>query len=310
MRTEPIRIGTRGSKLALWQARQVRSELNKAVPGLAVEIKIIKTQGDLILNKPLAKIGDKNLFTREIEQALFCGDIDMAVHSLKDLPTELPDGLILGAVLSRGERRDVLISRDGKSLAKMDNRDRIATSSLRRKAQLLHLNPHLNVTDIRGNVDTRIRKMEQGQCDALVMAGAGLIRLGYQERITEYLDPLQFLPAVSQGAVAVEVREDDIHISQLTDAITHPATWQETMAERAFLRTLEGGCQVPVGCFFREENRQFQLTGILSDPEGHKLIRRSAVCLPEEASEQAVALGLSILKEGGRAILERIRTAL
>lgn len=303
-----IRIGTRGSKLALWQAERVKTCLSAVFPGLTVEIVIIKTRGDILLEVPLSRIGDRGLFTKEIENALIRGEVDLAVHSLKDLPTELPDGLAIGGMLTRGEVRDVLISKGGKKLSGMTGKDRVATSSLRRKAQLLYFNPRLTILDIRGNIDTRIQKMNDGYCDALVMAGAGIIRLGYQDLITEFLDPSLVLPAVSQGAVAIEVREDDEATIQLVDAITDENTWLTTMAERAYLRTLEGGCQVPAGCYCEIQGEKLTITGILAEPDGRSLIRRSVCCLPEEASEKAIELAQSMLDEGGMEILRQIRS--
>jgi hydroxymethylbilane synthase len=308
MNNKTIKIGTRGSKLALWQAERVKAGLTTAFPGLMAEKVIIKTKGDVFLDVSLPNIGDKGLFTREIENALISGEIDLAVHSLKDLPTELPDGLVIGGMLPRGEVRDVLLSKEGKKLSDMTGEDRIATSSLRRKAQLLHFNPRLNIIDIRGNVDTRIRKMNEGYCDALVMAGAGIIRLGYQDLITEFLAPDLILPAVSQGAVAIETREDDEAVMQLIDAITDEDTWLITMAERAFLRTLEGGCQVPVGCYCEKQDEKLKITGILAGVDGKTLIRKSADCLLDEASEKAIGLAQAILDDGGQAILQQIRS--
>ncbi|MGV8090797.1 MAG: hydroxymethylbilane synthase [Mangrovibacterium sp.] len=308
MSNKTIKIGTRGSKLALWQAEQVQAYLADAFPRLAVKKTIIKTKGDIILDVSLSNIGDKGLFTKEIENALLNGEVDLAVHSLKDLPTELPDGLIIGGMLPRGEVRDVLISKDGRKLSEMTGNDRIATSSLRRKAQLLHFNPELNLIDIRGNVDTRIQKMKDGYCDALIMAGAGMIRLGYQDMITEYLNPTLMLPAVSQGAVAIEIRENDEATLQLINAITDEDTWSITMAERAFLRTLEGGCQVPLGCYCEKNGEKLRITGILAGLDGKKLIRKSIDCLLEEASEKAIELAQSIINDGGQVILQQIRS--
>lgn len=307
MKNKTVMIGTRGSKLALWQAEQVRFALAAAFPELIIKKKVIKTKGDRILDVSLSTIGDKGLFTREIENALAAGEIDLAVHSLKDLPTELPEGLIIGGLLPRGEVRDVLLSKEGKKLSEMTPKDRIATSSLRRKAQLLHFNPALNIIDIRGNVDTRIQKMSTGICDALVMAGAGIIRLGYQHLITEFLDPGQILPAVSQGAVAIEIREDDDTIQPLVNTIADEDTWTITMAERAFLRTLEGGCQVPVGCYCEKAGEMLSITGILSRLDGKLVILKSVTCRLEEASERAVGLAQTIIGDGGQVILDEIR---
>ena len=309
MNNKTIKIGTRGSKLALWQAEQVRERLSEAFPRLTFETIIIKTKGDIILDVSLSGMGDKGLFTKEIENALLNGEVDLAVHSLKDLPTELPDGLIIGGMLPRGEVRDVLISREGKKITEMTAGDRIATSSLRRKAQLSHFNPELTLIDIRGNIDTRIQKMKDGYCDALIMAGAGIIRLGYQDQITGFLDPSLILPAASQGAVAIEIGEDDEAVMRLVNAIADEDCWLTTMAERAFLRTLEGGCQVPVGCYCERKGDQLKITGILASLDGKKLIRRSTNCHVEEASEKAIELAWDIIDHGGQVILRQIRSA-
>ncbi len=307
MSNNTIKIGTRGSKLALWQANTVKDAISAAFPKLTVEIVIIKTKGDIILDVSLSKIGDKGLFTKEIETALINGEVDLAVHSLKDLPTELPEDLCLGGMLPRGEVRDVFISKDGRKLSEMTADDRIATSSLRRKAQLLAYNPNLNIVDIRGNVDTRLNKMNEGHCDALLMAGAGIIRLGYDSYITELLDPEVVLPAVSQGAVAIEIREEDERIQRIVDAISDEQTWQTTMAERWLLRTLEGGCQVPVACYSKSDGKQIHLTGLVASVDGKQVIRKSVNCPMEEASEKAIELAEAILAEGGKEILDQIR---
>lgn len=308
MSNNTIKIGTRGSKLALWQADQVKAALSAAFPDLTIETCIIKTKGDIILDVSLSKIGDKGLFTKEIEKALLDGEVDLAVHSLKDLPTELPEGLCLGGMLPRGEVRDVFISKDGRKLAEMTPQDRIATSSLRRKAQLLAANPDLTIVDIRGNVETRLRKMEEGHCDALIMAGAGILRLGYDKYITEFIAPELVLPAVSQGAVAIEIREDDERIQSIIDAISDDLTWETTLAERWLLRTLEGGCQVPVACYSEVDNGQLTLTGLVASVDGKQVIKKSVQCPMDEASEKAIELAEMIVADGGLKILSEIRT--
>lgn len=308
MSNNTIKIGTRGSKLALWQANTVKAAISTAFPDLNVEIVIIKTKGDIILDVSLSKIGDKGLFTKEIETALINGDVDLAVHSLKDLPTELPEGLCIGGMLPRGEVRDVFISKDGRKLSEMTANDRIATSSLRRKAQLLAYNSNLNIVDIRGNVDTRLNKMNDGHCEALLMAGAGIIRLGYEGYITELLDPTVVLPAVSQGAVAIEIRDEDERIQRIIDAISDEQTWNTTMAERWLLRTLEGGCQVPVACYSEVASNQLTLTGLVASIDGKQVIKKSVSCPIDEGSEKAIELAEAILAEGGKEILDQIRT--
>ncbi|WP_299577608.1 hydroxymethylbilane synthase [uncultured Sunxiuqinia sp.] len=307
MNKNTIKIGTRGSKLALWQAETVKSELEKAHPNLQFELEIIKTKGDKILDVALSKIGDKGLFTKEIEQALYDNTIDLAVHSLKDLPTELPENLIIGGMLKRAEVRDVFISKDGRKLADFTAKDKIATSSLRRQSQLLHFNPDLQIVDIRGNVETRLKKMNDGHCDALIMAAAGILRLGYEDVITEMLDTEIMLPAISQGAIAIEIREDDERTQLLLDAITDEPTRATTLAERSLLRELEGGCQVPVGCFSEVKGDQIKLTGMVASLNGAKRIRKSIEASLEEASEKAIELAQAILDDGGKEILDSIR---
>lgn len=302
-----IKIGTRGSKLAMWQAEEVRRKLSEVHPELETELVVIHTKGDKILDTALSKIGDKGLFTRELEQALLDSEIDIAVHSLKDMPTELPEGLMFGGVLERGEVRDAFISRDGRRLSELTANDKVATSSLRRKAQLLALFPHLTVVDIRGNVDTRIQKMQDGHCDGLVVAGAGMERLGLSNLITEYLDPQTVLPAVSQGAIAIEMREDDEDIYELVDLINHFATWQAIVAERAFLRTMEGGCQIPLACYTSVVEGRFRMDAMVASLDGTKLIKDSFECNPEEASEEAIMLAQRMLENGAEEILNIIR---
>ncbi len=309
MKNKTITIGTRGSKLALWQAETVKAELEKTHPHLNFKLKIIKTKGDKILDVALSKIGDKGLFTKEIEQALYDHKIDLAVHSLKDLPTELPEDLIIGGMLTRAEVRDVFISKDGRKLSEFTAKDKIATSSLRRKSQLLHYNPELTIVDIRGNVETRLKKMNDGHCDALIMAGAGILRLGYDEVITEFLESDVIIPAVSQGAIAIEIREDDESIQPLIDAITDETTRLSTLAERSLLRELEGGCQVPVGCLSEVTGDQIKITGMVASLDGKTRIRESVECSLDEASEKAIELAQTILNAGGKTILDSIRPA-
>lgn len=307
MQKETIKIGTRSSNLAMWQAYEVKNALVDVFPEIEVEIVPIKTKGDAVLDVALSKIGDKGLFTREIENALLEGNIDIAVHSLKDLPTTLPDHLILGGVLPRGEVRDVLISRDGRLLEELNVNDRIGTSSLRRQAQILNYNPDLKVVDIRGNVNTRLRKMNEGHCDAMIMAGAGIIRLGMESKIAQFLDTSVMLPAVSQGAVAMETRANDQRVSRFVEAITDTATWQTITAERVFLKTIEGGCQVPVACFSEVSESQIKMTGLVASVNGKQLLRESIVCSLSDANEKAADLALELLSRGGKEILDEIR---
>lgn len=302
-----IRIGTRGSQLALYQANVVKEELEKKFPGNHFQIVVVKTKGDKILDVPLSKIGDKGLFTKELEVAMFDDEIDMAVHSLKDLPTSFPEGVVLGAVLKRGEVRDALISTTKRSLKDLTADDVIATSSLRRKAQLLRINRDFKIVEIRGNVNTRIRKMEEGYCTVMVMAGAGLQRLGMDNYISELIDPSLVIPACSQGAIAIEIRENDEAIASLVGAINDPLTLVATNAERAFLRTLEGGCQIPVGSHSNIKGDKFEITGFIASIDGSDYLCDNAEGPIDQAVEISRQLAEKLLSMGGRDILKAIR---
>jgi hydroxymethylbilane synthase len=302
-----VLIGTRGSKLALIQAEKVRAALQSKFTGLEAEILVIKTQGDKILDSPLSQIGGKGLFIREIEEALIGGQIDVAVHSLKDLPTDLPPELMLGGVLLREDPRDALISRNGSGLADLTAGGRIGTSSLRRRAQLLRANPNLEVIDIRGNVDTRLEKLSSGVCDALVLAACGLRRAGHAEAITEYLDPQVMLPAVCQGIIGMEVRSRDKRITEMVAGISDPLTFQIAEAERIFLHRLEGGCQVPVGCLATVQEGQGVITGLVASLDGARIVRRAREGKTAELCRLAAELAEEILENEGAEILGSIR---
>lgn len=308
--TNKIRIGTRGSQLALYQAEKVKSELLKVYPEMTVEIEIIHTKGDKILDVALSKIGDKGLFTKEIEVALVEETVDIAVHSLKDLPTNLPEGLKLGAVLERAEFRDAFVSRDGRKLSEMKAGDVVATSSLRRQAGLLQVIPDITLKDIRGNVNTRLQRMEDGYCDAMIMAAAGLQRLGLDKYITEIIDPEVIMPAVSQGAIAIEIRENDPQVEAVLSKINHDETWQVVQAERAFLRTLEGGCQVPLGCYSRLENEQLVLSGFVASVDGKEMIRETLSGEISKPEELGVQLAELLKEKGAGEILANIKPPL
>ncbi|MEI7526108.1 MAG: hydroxymethylbilane synthase, partial [Mariniphaga sp.] len=294
-------------KLALYQAFLVQEELQKHYPDTTFIIEIIKTKGDQILDVALSKIGDKGLFTKEMETALFNGEIDMAVHSLKDLPTRFPEGAMLGAVLKRGDIRDALISLDGRKVKDLTSDDVIATSSLRRKAQLLRINPDFKIIEIRGNVNTRIRKMQEGYCNVMVMAGAGLQRLEMGEYISELFDPELMIPACSQGAIAVEIRENDPATADLVSKINHTESFAATEAERTFLGTLEGGCQIPVGSYTEIEGDKFKITGFISSIDGSKFLRESAEGPLSDAVYLSARLAKSLYNQGGAQILSEIR---
>lgn len=304
-----IIIASRGSKLALYQSEKVKDELQKQFPEKSFEIEIVKTKGDKILDVPLSRIGDRDLFSKELEILLLEKKADLAVHSLKDIPTDLPAGLIIGGVLKRGEVRDVLISKNGKKLAELDETDVVATSSLRRRAQIMNLNNKPTLIDIRGNVDTRIQKMKEGYCTAMIMAGAGLQRLGYDDLITEYLDPLTLYPAVSQGAIAIEIREDDNEMASLINEINHHETFTAVTAERTFLRTLEGGCQTPIGCFSEINNEKFRLSGIVLNLDGSGIIKETLEGPATDAEKTAFSLAKDLIGKGAGEMILRIRTS-
>jgi hydroxymethylbilane synthase len=296
-------IGSRGSQLALWQAHYVRERLEAR--GAECSIEIIKTTGDKISDVPLAKVGTKGLFTKEIEEALLDGRIDLAVHSLKDLPTELPDGLAISAIPQREDPRDALV---GAKLAELATGAKVGTSSLRRVAQLRALRLDLAVESVRGNVDTRLRKLGEGQYDALVMAAAGLRRLGWEVRIAEYLPIDVMCPAVGQGALAIETRQEDAAASaceRLDDAAARFAV----EAERAFLATLGGGCQVPIGAYGRVAGDRLDLVAIVASPDGARLIRNNAGGPAAERVRIGEDLGRRLLDAGAREILDEVYNA-
>lgn len=303
-----IRIGTRGSKLALYQAYRVKEELEGKFSDQKFEIIIIKTKGDKILDVPLSKIGDKGLFTKELEYALFRDEIDMAVHSLKDLPTKFPKGTKLGAILNRGDFRDCLVSKDHKKLEDFDGSEVIATSSLRRKAQLLKINPKFKIVEIRGNVNTRIRKMEEGHCDAMIMAAAGLQRLEMGEHITEIFDPEVMISACGQGAIGIEIREEDAIIEKLISNINDKDSWLTAETERVFLSTLEGGCQIPVGCHCRIEGEKVVLKGFISSIDGSEFLCKTVEGNRADSYEHAKNLANDLFNSGGKEILDEIRS--
>ncbi|HSD50250.1 MAG TPA: hydroxymethylbilane synthase [Candidatus Methylomirabilis sp.] len=265
-------IGTRGSPLALWQANHVADRLRAVYSDLTVRLEAIKTTGDKILDVPLAKVGGKALFVKEIEEALLERRVDLAVHSMKDVPTELPHGLTIGAVSEREDPHDVLITRTGARFKDLPSHARVGTSSLRRQAQLLHHRPDLQIVGLRGNLDTRIRKLATEGLDAIVVAAAGVKRLGLMDRITQFLPPDISLPAIGQGALGIEVRQGDATATARVVGLDHPDTHVAVLAERAFLRRLGGGCQVPFAAHARILNDQVILRGLVATPDGKEMI--------------------------------------
>jgi hydroxymethylbilane synthase len=307
---DPIRIATRGSELALRQARMVQQAL--AGRGVAAELKTFTTVGDKKLDVPLASIGGKGLFTQELEDALAKGAVDCCVHSLKDLPTAAPDGLPILAVLEREDPRDVVVLNSNisaETLGEIPRGSRVGTSSLRRRAQLLSLRPDLEVVELRGNVPTRLRKVDDGQVHAAILAAAGLHRLDAKQSIAIYLDPPEWLPAAGQGAIAVQGRANDEELAPLLRSLNHEATAIAVNTERAFLAALEGGCQVPIGALAVEGADGWTLHGFLSDVRGKVMIRQQRVFHPETARVDAERLASIIRLRGGEDVLEGLREA-
>ena len=299
-----IRLGTRGSVLARWQADWTATTLRRL--GYNVEIVVIKTSGDAIQDGPIANIGATGVFTKEIQRALLDNVVDIAVHSLKDLPTEPVDGLILGAVPLRGPYRDVFVSQIAKTIEELPKGSVIGTGSLRRKTQILHrFGNRFRIEDIRGNVETRLRKLDDGQVDALVLAEAGLVRLGFSERITSFLEPPDFFPAVGQGALGIEVRNDDSATAAIVEPLNDPTTFAAVLAERAMLRTLQGGCIAPIAALGTVENNCLSLQGRILSADGTKVIQRTATASSTESPESlGVCLAEELLKNGADEIMK------
>ena len=306
MKDDALKLGTRGSPLAMRQAELVARALRNRWPDLEVTLIPIKTSGDKLLDVQLAQVGGKGLFVKEIEEALLADQIDLAVHSLKDLPVTLPSGLRLGAIMVREDPLDALVARDGLQFTGLPTGSRIGTSSLRRQVQLLHRRPDLQIVPLRGNVETRLRKLETLGLDAVVLAAAGLIRLGLQDRITERLQPELSLPAIGQGALAIEIREDDQRVAALVHGLDDRETRLATAAERAFLRRLGGSCVTPIAAFGKIEGESLQLTGMVASLDGKRMVkqvRRGDASAPEEVGH---ALAEQLLAAGAEEILREI----
>jgi hydroxymethylbilane synthase len=306
--TREICIGTRGSTLALWQANWVRQQLERHHPGYSFEVVKLSTRGDKILEMGLAKIGDKGLFTKEIEVALREGQVDIAVHSLKDLPTVLPAGLTIGAITLRAEPGDVLISAGGETLATLPPGALIGTSSLRRQAQLRYYRPDFKLSDLRGNLPTRLAKLKAGVVEAIILAAAGVERLGWGARISERIPYTVCLPAVGQGALCLEVRAGDRRVLRLVQPIHDPQTATAVTAERSLLKALEGGCQVPVGALGRVRGNQLHLEAMVASLNGSQIIRMSITGDRSAAAELGEKLAQALLAAGAAAILDEIRS--
>ena len=297
-----LRIGSRGSQLALWQANHISALLHGR--GHEVEIEIIHTTGDKITDVALAKVGTKGMFTKEIEEALAAGRVDLAVHSLKDLPTELPAGFEIAAITERQDPRDAFCSRHYSKIEDLPKGARVGTSSLRRQAQLKAIRPDLDIHPLRGNVDTRLRKLEQGEYDAIILASAGLKRLGKTELIKQIIAAEIMCPAAGQGALGIEIREGDTKTRALMQFVNDPNARSATTCERALLNSLGGGCQVPIGAFAEIRDGKLHLESIVADPDGSKVLRDSRDGTdPEKLGNEA---GASLLARGGDQILEAV----
>lgn len=305
MKTNLI-IGTRQSLLAMWQSNYIAGRLREEYPGCEVTLKKIVTKGDRILDVPLAKIGGKGLFTKEIEQELLDGTIDLAVHSLKDMPTVLPEGLCLTAITERANSGDAFVSNKYNSIEELPEGSVLGTSSLRRRAQLLARRPDLKIVDLRGNVDTRLKKLDEGQMDAIILAAAGLTRLGHADRIKEIIPQSYCLPAVGQGALAIECSTDNFKVRQMLDFLNDTATKQATDAERAFLGLLEGGCQVPIGVHAEVNEGRIAMEAVIASLDGSTVLRDTAEGNAADAVTLGRALGQKMLDNGGREILAAI----
>ncbi len=303
-----IRIGTRASRLALWQADFVKSRINKLFPDITTRIIKITTTGDKILDRPLALVGGKGLFVKEIEKALLENDIDIAVHSMKDMPGSLPAGLTIGAVPERENPLDVIVSRNGLKLAELPLKARIGTSSLRRASQLKNFRRDLIISSIRGNLETRLKKLKTGDFDAIVLAAAGIKRLGMENLINEHMDSTIMVPAVGQGALCIETRENDKALEPVMEKLNHKDSATCVAGERAFLNRLEGSCHIPVGCHAGFSDKTIAMTGVVASIDGSVLIRHNLDCKPNQVEEKGIELAETLLKNGAREILEDLKT--
>jgi len=301
-----LRIGTRGSKLALKQSEWIKAQLEARYPEIGVELVKIKTTGDKVLDSPLSKIGGKGLFVKEIEDALLERRVDLAVHSMKDVPAELPDNLYLSTYPEREDPSDALISVDHLPLDRLPPNAKVGTSSLRRGAQLLHIRPDLDLVPLRGNVDTRLRKVESGELHAVILACAGLKRLGLADRISQVISQDQLLPAVGQGALGLEIRRDDAGLADILSFLDHGPTRMTVSAERAFLKKLEGGCQVPIAGFARLDRDRLSFKGMVAELDGTRLFREETAGPKDQAEAIGIACARNLLASGADKVLEKI----
>jgi hydroxymethylbilane synthase len=306
MSAQAVRIATRKSPLAMWQAEHVAAALRAAHPGLEVEILGMSTQGDKILDTPLAKIGGKGLFVKELEERMLSDDADIAVHSMKDVPVELPEGLHLSVILEREDPRDAFVSNHHASLVALPEGARVGTSSLRRQCQLADRRPDLEIIPLRGNVNTRLRKLDDGEYDAIILASAGLLRLGFAERIRSFISTDDSLPAIGQGAIGIECRADDKRTNELLAPLHHADTADRVFAERAMNKRLEGGCQVPIGGHATLDGDTLQLRGLVGTVDGSEIVRAEISGPRAEAGRLGTALGEELLEHGAAQILREL----
>ena len=306
MKTEIV-IGTRGSNLALWQANWVKSAMSALHPTLDVRLSVIKTKGDKILDVPLAKVGGKGLFVKEIEEALLDGRVDLAVHSMKDMPADMPPGLRMGPVPAREDPRDVLVCARGETLDRLRPGACIGTSSLRRAAQIRHVRPDVRIVSLRGNLDTRLNKLATEDLDAIVLAAAGVRRLGFEDRVSEYLDPSVMLPAVAQGALCIQLRADDAGVLQTVEGLDHPDSRRAVAGERAFLKRLGGSCQVPIAAHGQVmTGGRYRLTGLVADLSGQTVIRETVSGPVDQNVNLGTELAQRLLDRGAGRVLAEI----
>jgi hydroxymethylbilane synthase len=306
-----VRIGTRGSELALWQTRYVKTLLESRFPGIVIDVQTIKTTGDKILDAPLAKIGDKGLFTKELEAALLDERIDLAVHSYKDVPTTIPEDLAIAAVLEREDVHDVFIGHPkspNQLFMTLPHHAVIATGSLRRKCQVLNVRQDIQIVDIRGNLSTRLKKLDESNWDGIILAKAGVTRLGWAQRITEILPYEIMLPAVGQGALAIEMRNGDKHMEELLRTLHHLPTALTVTAERSLLRHLEGGCQIPIGAYGQVQGNELLLDAVIGSLDGKRVVKGNRSGSYTDAEQIGIMLAEELLKRGGKEILNEIRS--
>jgi hydroxymethylbilane synthase len=306
MSVDTVRIATRKSPLALWQAEHVATALQRHHPGLAVELVRMTTRGDRILDSPLAKVGGKGLFVKELEQGMLEGRADLAVHSMKDVPVDFPAGLHLAVILDRAEHRDAFVSNDYATLAELPLGARVGTCSLRRQCQLLAWRADLQICELRGNVNSRLAKLDAGDFDAVILAGAGLLRLGFGDRIRELLTPEQSLPAIGQGAIGIECRADDVRINGLLAPLADPVTSLQVSAERALNARLSGGCQVPIAGYAEVDGDRLWLRGLVGSPDGREMVRGERRGTTAEAVALGTALAEELLGRGAERILREV----